>query len=195
MKWYADEINAAMKTIDSDEVDKLIGCMTECAEENSTVFVFGNGGSAATAEHFSCDHTKGVSEDTHLNPHVVSLTSNMSLITALANDFDYTQIFSKQIEYYSRNLEYDALAIAISASGNSRNVLEGLKKARKLGFWTAALVGFDGGLIKESNLADILIHVHSTNYGVIEDCHSIVMHAVAQEIRKEHKIDGKELKL
>jgi D-sedoheptulose 7-phosphate isomerase/D-glycero-D-manno-heptose 1,7-bisphosphate phosphatase len=195
MKWYADEIRAALETIDSDAIEKLVDYMSDCAYENSPVLVFGNGGSASTAEHFSCDHTKGISEDTHLEPHVVSLSSNMALITAIANDFDYSQIFSKQIEYYSRNVNDGGVAIGISASGNSRNILEGLKKARQMGYITAALVGFSGGLIKDANLADLIIHVKSDNYGVVEDCHSIIMHAVAQDIRKNNKIVGRELKL
>jgi phosphoheptose isomerase len=105
----------------------------------------------------------------------VSMTANTSMLTAIANDFGYEEIFSKQIEMYAQKGD---LFIAISSSGNSPNIVNAIKTAKKMGLTTAAFTGFEGGKTRE--LADIKIHVDFKNYGVVEDCHHIIMQSVAQ---------------
>ena len=105
----------------------------------------------------------------------------MSLMTAIANDMSYEDVFSKQIEWYQAE---QAIVRAISSSGSSPNITKALRAARDKNYGTIAFVGFDGGKILADNLADYIIHVNVNNYGVVEDCHQILMHYLAQDIRK-----------
>jgi len=154
------------------------------------VVIFGNGGSAAIADHFCADFVKGVRSDTDLKPKCTSLTSNGPLLTALANDMDYGNIFQDQISYHR-----PSLSIAVSSSGNSTNVTRGLEFANFIGSKTIALVGFDGGKVLKENMADVVIHVNSNNYGIVEDSHMMILHSLVQKIRTDHSIRGNNLKL
>lgn len=147
------------------------------------VVVFGNGGSAAIADHFCCDFVKGVRTDTNLTPRCTSLASNGPLVSALANDINYNQVFSEQILYHN-----PSLAIAVSSSGNSKNILNALQIARGSNIKTVALVGFDGGEVLKTNAADAIIHVKADNYGIVEDCHMMILHSLIQKIRREFAI-------
>jgi phosphoheptose isomerase len=192
---YASGVTEALSKIDRYKISEAIKVIEMYAKEQSPIYVFGNGGSAALSEHFSCDHTKGVRHDTPLQSNIISLASNMALITAIANDYSYDDIFSKQIEAFPNNR---GLAIAISASGNSNNIIKGLRKAGEKGLETMAFVGFNGGQVVDYELADYIVHVPSDNYGIVEDCHQILMHSIAQAIRSKHflaKDDNHKLKL
>ena len=180
---YRNLINSALRTIDEFSFLECERGLVQLAKEQIPVLVCGNGGSAAIAEHMSCDHTKGVCMDTNLHPYVIPLQSNVSLITAIANDIAYDQIFAKQIEWFPN---WRAAVFVISSSGNSPNVVNALKEASKRGMTTFAMVGFDGGIILKNEMADHILHVDSNNYGVVEDCHQILMHALAQSIRLNH---------
>lgn len=187
---YRNLLNKALDTVDQVWLDMMYNQILRYAEDGQKLFVCGNGGSAAITEHLSCDHNKGIIMDTQLAPYVVSLPSNMSLMTAIANDIGYDQVFSRQIEWFAESK--DGLLV-ISSSGNSPNIIEALKAARKCHMSTMALVGFDGGKAKE--IADIVVHVESNNYGVVEDCHQIIMHSFAQKIRTHFATDPSALKL
>ncbi len=192
---YASGVTEALSKIDRYKISEAIKVIEMYAKEQSPIYVFGNGGSAALSEHFSCDHTKGVRHDTPLQSNIISLASNMALITAIANDYSYDDIFSKQIEAFPNNR---GLAIAISASGNSKNIVKGLRKAGEKGLETMAFVGFNGGQVVDYELADYIVHVPSDNYGIVEDCHQILMHSIAQAIRSKHFLardDNHKLKL
>ena len=153
------------------------------------IYVCGNGGSAAIADHFACDMYKGVDRDTNLLPNVISLSSNMSHISAIANDEGYEHVFSAQL----KNVPPVGLLIVISSSGNSLNIVKALIEAKLKGMDTIALVGFAGGRASEE--ANIVIHAHAGNYGIVEDAHSIVMHNLAQYLRIEHQHQSAALKL
>jgi phosphoheptose isomerase len=150
----------------------------------ATVFACGNGGSAAIANHLQCDHLKGIRTATDLVPRVVSLSSSIELITAIANDLAYENVFSYQLQ--SQSASGDVL-IAISSSGSSPNILRALTWARDHDLRTIALTGFSGG--EAMNIADVAIHVSGANYGVVEDLHQAIMHALAQYIRQS-RIDA-----
>jgi D-sedoheptulose 7-phosphate isomerase len=180
---YASGVTEALSKIDRFKISEAIKVIEMYAKEQSPIYVFGNGGSAALSEHFSCDHTKGVRHDTPLHSNIISLASNMALITAIANDYSYDEIFSKQLEAFPNNR---GLAIAISASGSSKNIVKGLRTAGQKGLETMAFVGFDGGHVVDYELADYIVHVPSDNYGIVEDCHQILMHSIAQAIRSKH---------
>lgn len=188
-----DEINFAMESVDVLLLNRVRNSILLCSERKYPILTIGNGGSAAIGDHWSCDHTKGIRGDTDLTPNIRNLGSNMSLMTAIANDISYDEVFSEQINYCQD--EY-ALVVAISSSGSSPNIVKGLKKARDKKYGTLAFVGFNGGTIVKENLADYVIHVKSNNYGIVEDCHQMLMHIIAQDIRKKYTTkDISELKL
>jgi D-sedoheptulose 7-phosphate isomerase/D-glycero-D-manno-heptose 1,7-bisphosphate phosphatase len=175
---YFEESARAAAAIDWLQVDRAAQILLQAYTVGATVFSCGNGGSAAIANHLQCDHVKGVRTETDLAPRVVSLSSNVELITAIANDIGYEDVFSYQLESQSRPGD---VLIAISSSGRSPNIVSALEWALEHKLHTIALTGFSGG--KARMLAEVPIHVDCTNYGVVEDLHQAAMHALAQYIR------------
>jgi phosphoheptose isomerase len=176
---YAEEFAQAWKRIDAAELDRAAEILLEAYTRRAGVFSCGNGGSASIANHLQCDHLKGVRTKTDLVPRVVSLSNNVELLTAISNDMGYENIFSYQLE--SQSASGDVL-IAISSSGRSSNIVRALTWARDNDLRTIALTGFDGGAARE--IAEVAIHFPGSNYGIIEDLHQAVMHALAQYIRQ-----------
>jgi phosphoheptose isomerase len=176
---YFEESARAAASIDWVEVDRAAQILTEAYSAGATVFSCGNGGSAAIANHLQCDHVKGVRTATDLAPRVVSLSSNVELLTAIANDIGYDDIFAYQLESQSRPGD---VLVAISSSGRSANIVRALTWARRHHLDTIAFTGFAGG--EARTVADVAIHVDCSNYGVIEDLHQAAMHAMAQYIRQ-----------
>lgn len=183
---YQKMLNDALNQINLFSLEEVKRSLLSCANNNKTIFVCGNGGSSAISEHLSCDHMKGIRTDTEVHTKVISLTSNVSLLTAIANDFGYEYVFSKQLEWYGSE---NCVLFVISSSGNSKNVVTAIKTAKELNIKTISFVGFDGGECKK--LSDICIHVNSNNYGIVEDCHQILMHSLAQDIRLEYSFNKK----
>jgi phosphoheptose isomerase len=179
---YTNNLKQALDAVDVSSLERAVDIL-ECAFlSNSTVFVCGNGGSAAISDHFMCDHSKCIYSDTKFIPKIFSLPSNMSLLTAIGNDISYEDVFSYQVEMFGQTGD---VLIAVSSSGNSPNILKALKSAKDSGLQTIALVGFEGGKAKE--LADVVIHVPVNNYGISEDAHQALMHILAQYIRVKHR--------
>jgi len=188
---YVDMINKGLDSINNDSLSDAVDIIENAILNFKDIFVCGNGGSAAIAEHLSCDHSKGISTNTALFPRVHCLVSNMSLLTALANDVGYEEIFAAQLGLQARK---DDVLIVISSSGNSPNVLRALDVANALQMKTITFTGFDGG--KASYKSNINLHVPINNYGVVEDCHQILMHIIAQHIRTTQTVvDLKNVKL
>ncbi|MGA8153349.1 MAG: SIS domain-containing protein [Terriglobales bacterium] len=161
-------------------VDEIVDELLLRYEQGRTVFLFGNGGSAALASHLACDLGKGTVENgaSQARFRVVALTDNIPLMTAWANDSSYERIFAEQLQ----NLVYPGdVAFAISGSGNSPNVLAGLQVARAVGAVTIGLTGFQGGKMKA--LCDYCVVVPSNNMQIIEDFHLSVSHAMFSVIR------------
>ena len=176
---YLDESARAAASIDPEDITKAAGLLVEAYRRGSQVFSCGNGGSAAIANHLQCDHLKGVRTGTELAPRVVSLSSNMELLTAIANDIGYEEVFSYPLQSLSQPGD---VLFAISSSGRSPNIVKALEWANAHGLRTIALTGFDGGPARKR--AEVAVHVDCANYGVIEDLHQGVMHALAQYIRQ-----------
>ena len=176
---YLDELAEAAATIDPASLDCATSILLEAYTAGNHVFSCGNGGSAAVANHLQCDHLKGVRTGTDLQPRVVSLSSNVELLTAIANDLGFHDSFAYQLRAQSKPGD---VLIAISSSGRSPNILNALQWARDNSLRTIALTGFDGGSARE--IAEIAIHVDSSNYGIVEDLHQSVMHAMAQYVRQ-----------
>lgn len=176
---YAEEIARSWKTMDFAALDCAAEILIDAYVRRVGVFSCGNGGSASIANHLQCDHVKGVRNKTDLTPRVVSLSNNVELLTAIANDVAYEDVFSFQLESQSRPGD---VLIAISSSGRSANIVRALTWARDNGLRTIALTGFEGGGARA--VAEVAIHLDCTNYGIIEDLHQAIMHALAQYIRQ-----------
>jgi phosphoheptose isomerase len=176
---YAEEVAQSWKRLDTSALDQAAEILVDAYTRRVGVFSCGNGGSASIANHLQCDHVKGVRTKTDLVPRVVSLSNSVELLTAIANDIAYEDVFAYQLE--SQSLAGDVL-IAISSSGRSANIARALTWARENGLRTIALTGFDGGAARE--IAEVVIHFPGTNYGIIEDLHQAAMHALAQYIRQ-----------
>lgn len=182
---YFDESAWAARLIDLVQVERAADILARAYTGGASVFSCGNGGSAAVANHLQCDHLKGVRTDTDLTPRVISLSSNVELLTAIANDIGYEDVFSFQLQSHSRPGD---VLIAISSSGRSANIVNALKWARDHQLHTIAFTGFDGGEARK--VADVAVHVDCANYGVIEDLHQATMHALAQYIRQSRMTPG-----
>ena len=175
---YVDEVHRATSAVDRGALDRALGIMEEVLVRRSTLYVCGNGGSAAISNHLTCDVLKGAQTDTDLLPRVVSLSTQMELVTAIANDLEYAEVFRYQLRTLA--VAGDAL-ITISASGNSENVVRALAWARENAVRTIAMTGFSGG--RCAPLAEVNLHVPAHNYGVVEDVHQSIMHVLAQFLR------------
>ena len=182
---YFKHIAKAAASVDRAKLVQAADVLEQTYQKNRTLYVCGNGGSAAISGTFVCDHTKLVQTDTNLTARVVSLAGNMSMLTAIANDLSYDDIFIYQLKTLA-NLG-DAL-LTISASGDSENVVKAATWARKNKMEVIAFTGFEGG--RMADLATVHLHVEADNYGVIEDVHQSLMHMLAQYIRLKHMSDG-----
>ena len=175
---YADEA-ARSSAAPSTDFAARAAVLLDAYISGAGVFACGNGGSAAIANHLQCDHSKGVRTATDLLPKVVSLSVNVELLTAIANDMSYEDVFVYQLQCHSAPGD---VLIAVSSSGRSPNIVRALTWARDHGLRTIALTGFDGGEARA--VAEVPIHVDGTNYGIVEDLHQAIMHALAQYIRQ-----------
>jgi D-sedoheptulose 7-phosphate isomerase/D-glycero-D-manno-heptose 1,7-bisphosphate phosphatase len=176
---YADEISRAAKSIESAALDRAAAILIDTYLRGARMFSCGNGGSASIANHMQCDHVKGIRMATDLSPYVTSLSSNVELLTAIANDTGYENVFVHQLQ--SQSQQGDVL-VAVSSSGRSPNIVRALTWARDSGLRTIAITGFDGGAARA--VAEVSVHVDCTNYGIVEDLHQAIMHALAQYIRQ-----------
>lgn len=177
---YLEELSAAIQKLPLPDLHHLVRVLLRAYEESQTIFLFGNGGSAALASHMACDLGKGTAPAAGRRLRVIALADNIALITAWANDTCYENIFAQQMENL---LQAGDVAFAISASGNSPNVLAALDFARHAGARTAGLAGFAGGKMK--SLCDVCVVVPSDNMQIIEDLHLSIAHAVFRAVRHE----------
>jgi D-sedoheptulose 7-phosphate isomerase/D-glycero-D-manno-heptose 1,7-bisphosphate phosphatase len=182
---YARELARASATVDRQALDQAAALLLDAYLRGATVFSCGNGGSAAIANHMQCDQVKGVRTGTDLSPRLVSLSSNVELLTAIANDLAYEEIFTYQLQ--SQAAPGDVL-VAVSSSGRSPNIIGPLEWARENGVATIALTGFSGGGARAA--AQVAVHVDSANYGVVEDLHQAIAHGLAQYLRQSRMTPG-----
>lgn len=163
--------------LNEEKINDICKLIIKKSKKNR-VYCIGNGGSASISNHFVCDLVKGENYNKRFN--MVSLTSNIEIITAISNDIKYEDIFSFQLSKYANNKD---LLIAISSSGKSKNIIKAIKMAKKKQMNVVSLTGFNGG--ETSKISDININVRSNNYGVIEDIHSFIMHSICQKLHNE----------
>ena len=171
---YLAYLQDLLDRVSRDEIAAFIQTLLDARARGARIFFLGNGGSAATASHFANDLSVGTRSRSHPF-RVISLTDNVSVLTAVANDFGYEKIFSVQLKAL---MESGDVVVAISASGNSPNVIEAIQWAAAHGAITVGLTGFNGGELRR--LASMSVHVptRAGEYGPVEDLHMILDHLV-----------------
>jgi D-sedoheptulose 7-phosphate isomerase len=167
-------------SLDIDSIDALMEKLDATRRAGGSIYIMGNGGSAATASHFVNDFNKGASESMDPRFRFYCLNDNTSTIMAIANDASYDDIFEFQLKNYLRDGD---LVIGISGGGNSLNVVKAIAYAKARAVATAAIVGFDGG--KLAKIADLVVHVRSNNMQHVEDMHMILDHLMMSIMRDE----------
>jgi len=182
---YLNRLGEVLQLLPHEQVDEVRDVLLGAYERDRRIFLFGNGGSAALASHFACDLAKGVTMGCNgaKRFRAIALTDSVPMMTAWANDSHYEDIFAEQLKNL---IEPRDVAFAISASGNSRNVLKALEVARHAGGFCVGLGGYDGGKMKP--LCDLCLVVPSDNMQVIEDLHLSIAHALFTTIR--HRLEA-----
>ena len=163
----------------SEKIEESINEIIKCFKRGNKIIVFGNGGSAADAQHIVAEFIGRFQKERKSLP-AISLTTDSSIITSLANDYSYDIVFSRQCESL---VSKGDVVIGISTSGKSKNVEEGIKTAKKKGAITIGLLGGDGGTIKNST--DISIVVSSTNTARIQEVHRVIYHIICDVVENE----------
>ena len=179
-KSYIDYLSTVLNNISLKGIEKFVEVLLEARERESSIFFIGNGGSAATASHFANDIAIGTR--TYEKPfRAISLCDNQAVITAIANDDGYEKIFSQQLQVL---LKKQDVVVAISASGNSPNLLDAIDTAKKMNTITVGISAFDGGKMKE--MVDISVHVPTEKgeYGPAEDAHMVLDHLVSNYLMR-----------
>lgn len=172
--WISDYLKAQKSALDSiaiPAVEQLIKVLRQALQEDRQIFVFGNGGSAANASHFVTDLGKGASDKIGRRFRCLSLNDNVSWMTALGNDYAYEDIFVRQLENFGRKGD---VAMALSVSGNSPNVVKAMQWAREHGLTTIGLVGAKRGAVAKTS--DHVIVIDSVHYGRVEDAQMGICH-------------------
>ena len=181
-KYISDYLETESKIfgmIDYAQINKAIQVLLDAYEHDSAIYIMGNGGSAATASHIVCDFNKGACYKLKKKFNFISLCDNLAIMTALSNDVCYDEIFKYQLEGHVKEKD---LIIAISGSGNSKNVINAVQYGKNEGALTISLTGYSGGKLKE--ISDYPIHIPIADMQKAEDMHMIVLHMMAQIIAK-----------
>lgn len=160
-----------LEKLDRDVISKVINILIDALDKERNIYIFGNGGSASTASHFQNDFNKGISFYTKKKFRFLCLSDNISTLTAIANDVSYEEVFREQLR--GRITEED-IAIAISGSGNSKNVLNALIYAKAQGALTVGFSGYTGGGL--GKLCDVHVNVPVENMQITEDVHMMLAH-------------------
>ncbi len=188
---YNNKLSQTFKNNHFDELVKITNFLEKKIITKNQIFVCGNGGSASISNHFLCDYNKGIklSSKYKLTPKVISLANSVELITAIANDISFNEIFKHQLENLGN--KNDILFI-FSSSGKSPNILEVVKLARKKKIDVISIIGFgDNNYLKKTS--KFYINLNTKNYGLTEDLFQSVMHMISQYLRMKHIKNNKEV--
>ncbi len=175
---YINHKNEALMNINFKELDKIINQIKITYKKKGTIYSCGNGGSSSLADHFTCDFIKQSNNKTNIKLKSISLTSNFALISAIANDISYDEIFSFQIDKIAKKSD---LLFLFSVSGNSKNLIKAVNSAKLKKIKTISFTGFNGGWLSKNT--DFNINFPVGNYGIVEDCHISMMHYLSQYVR------------
>jgi D-sedoheptulose 7-phosphate isomerase len=182
---YLSELARILPLVPQQALAEAINVLLEARARGRHVYVIGNGGSASTASHMVCDLVKSAALPGFAPLKAFTLADNTALLTAWANDRSYERIFAEQV---AGLVEPGDVLIAISASGNSPNIVAALATANNLGAQTIGLLGFEGGAALE--LVDVAIHIPCADYGLVEDTHAAIGHAMSTAIRRTLELEA-----
>lgn len=168
---YFDMLKTSIDNLDRNAIISFINLLLKTRENGNNIYIMGNGGSASTASHFTCDFNKGLSYKKDIRFKMISLNDNIPTMLAYSNDLGYENVFVEQLKNF---LKKDDVVIGISGSGNSKNILNAIEYANDLGAKTVGLTGFDGGKLKD--IVDISIHTNINNMQIAEDVHMMICH-------------------
>ena len=174
---YTNSLKNSLDNVDLNKISSISNLLKTQFKKRKKIFVCGNGGSAAIANHYICDYLKLLRFNTNFKPKIISLSDNVETLTAISNDHDYSEIFKYQAESLA---DKGDIFIIISSSGNSDNIYKLAKWARTKKFKIISFTGFNGGKLKK--LSNININIPENNYGRIEDSHHILMHLIMHYI-------------
>lgn len=175
---YIDRLYRIFKNIDPNSIDRLFSTINNHRKKNKNIFLLGNGGSSSTASHMQNDINFDVLKRSKTNQpfRFLNLSDNSPSVTAISNDISYDQIFSKQLSIFGNKGD---MVIAISASGNSSNLIESVNYAKKNGIYSFGMIGFDGGVLKKICDDYILVPTDINEFGIVEDSHLILNHIIS----------------
>jgi D-sedoheptulose 7-phosphate isomerase len=166
------------------EIERIVTLIIRAYKAGGKVIFFGNGGSAADAQHLAGELVGRFKKDRQALP-AIALTTNTSILTAIANDYGYDRVFSRQLEALATDKD---VVIGISTSGNSPNVIEAIRTAKKKGAKTVGLTGQDGG--KLAKIADLALRVPSDNFSRVQEAHITIGHIICELVERELATGG-----
>lgn len=189
IKSYLRELIDQIDALDESTVNRVADVLWSCYSERRRLVVCGNGGSASTASHFATDLQKGLmlASDSRTPWEVLSICDSMPLITAWSNDTDYANVFAAQVRCWLRPGD---VLVAISGSGNSKNILQAVDAARQMGAITIGFCGYGGGAL--AHATDISIALPSKNMQHIEDIHLIISHVIFSAMRERIELSSRQ---
>ena len=183
---YTSKLATNLKKLNWEKLLELSNHLFQAWKKNRTIYICGNGGSAGNANHIANDLLYAVCEQTGLGLNVISLSSNPSVITCLANDVGYESVYSEQLAVHAQK---DDVLVVLSGSGNSKNITEAIQTAKNKKMLTIAIVGFDGGKCKE--IADLCIHCKTNDMQIAEDLQLSIGHMIMQWLKVKIKAEIK----
>jgi len=181
---YTSVLTKILNSIDLNQIKEISNIVLRKIKNNNQIFVAGNGGSAAIANHFLCDFNKGIkiSSKGRLKPKIISLSSSPEIITAISNDINFNEIFKNQIDNY---IQKNDTLIVFSCSGKSKNIINLINFCYKKKIKIIYITGFYKKMINKKNI--IHLNLNCKNYGITEDVFSSIMHIISQYIRFQYK--------
>lgn len=179
---YFTRLKETIDKLDLKAIQQVVDLLLECREKENTMYIFGNGGSAANASHIAGDFLKGISYGMDKRFKAHSLADNMAGITAITNDLAYEDVFYEQLRTF---MSPGDVVIGISGSGNSTNVIKAINWANENKGKTVAFVGYKGGRLKD--IARYVVHVPVEDMEITEDMHTMIFHSIKQEINRKIK--------
>ena len=181
---YINELSKCIEEMDYEILKKIEDKIVETVKKGGNIYLLGNGGNAATATHWVADFSKGIENIEGNKVNMYSLSDNISIVTAYANDMSFEDIYYLQLK---NKLKMEDLLIILSASGNSKNLVKAIKYAKEQNILCISIVGdFDGQVTRYSDLKFI---INSKNYGIIEDIQLTINHLISQSIREGEKYE------
>ena len=185
---YFNLLKQSVDGLDRKAIISFVDLLLEARKNGNNIYIMGNGGSASTASHFTCDFNKGLSYKKDIRFKMICLNDNIATMLAYSNDLGYENVFVEQLKNF---LKKDDVVIGISGSGNSKNILNAIEYANHLGAKTVGLTGFNGGKLK--NIVDVSIHADVNNMQVAEDVHMTICHMLYSVMSPILEVENKEV--